>query len=200
MSFDNNKLHEIKILNYVEITSHLNNRIAAAKIGCSVRLAHELLKKMTEYGWLRIEKVHTRRWDYFLTEQGRHHKDKLTTELWEHSRYFYQEVRKLGSRLGKQLKEQRFHKIALIGAGEIAEIVYLGLKEHDLELTGVFSELGTTFPGVTVQALGELNEQAAEAFIYCGAMEARVFLKKNLHCGMSFPQETYTVLGEKINF
>ena len=48
------ELQELEILKHVEETPHLTNRIAADKLGCSIKLAHEVLKKMAGIKYLRL--------------------------------------------------------------------------------------------------------------------------------------------------
>ena len=69
-AIEKTELFELEILKHVEETPRLNNRMAASKLGCSVRLAHALLSKMVKKGLLHVTKHHARRWDYFLTPSG----------------------------------------------------------------------------------------------------------------------------------
>ena len=199
MLLDNNKLYELEILNHVEVTPRLNNRAAAIKIGGSVRLAHDLLKKMVNAGWLKIDKVNSRRWDYYLTEKGKERKNELLGENWRFSLDFYRQVRNIGVRLAHQLGGHNFKRIGLIGAGEVAEIVYLGLRERGLEVVSVFSDTKLQFPGVTVRPVREIgNNVSAEIFIYCGEGEELFYPQRKIMEEQSFPVETYTILGEKL--
>ena len=76
---EKNQLYELEILKHVEVTPRLNNRMAASKLGCSVRLAHALLSKMVDKGLLHVTKHHSRRWDYFLTPTGIAEKARITS-------------------------------------------------------------------------------------------------------------------------
>ena len=57
MALEKNQLFELEILKHVEEDARLNNRLAASKLGCSVKLAHELLRKMVDRGCLHIKKT-----------------------------------------------------------------------------------------------------------------------------------------------
>jgi hypothetical protein len=78
-SIEKTELFELEILKHVEETPRLNNRMAASKLGCSVRLAHALLSKMVDKGLLHVTKHHSRRWDYFLTPSGIAEKARITS-------------------------------------------------------------------------------------------------------------------------
>src|SRR2546426_95700 len=129
---DRRELFELEILRHVEETPLLNNRVAARKMGTSVKLAHEILKKMVAKGLLHVKKEHTRRWDYFLTPHGIAEKTRLTYEFLEFSFQFYREARRRSAQLCRDLSESGVKRVAFLGAGEMAEIVYLGVVEWGL--------------------------------------------------------------------
>lgn len=166
-SVEKKELLEFEILKHVEETPRVSNRMIASKLGCSVKLAHALLGKMVQKGLLHITKHHARRWDYFLTPRGLAEKTRLTYEFLEFSMSFYQEARKLSSQLCRDLAEDGVSTIAFLGASDLAEIVYLGVKEWSLELIEVYGEGSTRFLGIPVAPLSRVSESNAEAIIVC---------------------------------
>jgi hypothetical protein len=164
---EKNQLYELEILKHVEATPRLNNRLIAAKLGCSVKLAHELLGKMVSRGLLHVTKLHSRRWDYFLTPQGLIEKAKITCEFISFSHYFYREARKASSMLCRRLHEQGISTVAFIGTGDLAEIVYLGVKQWELELVEVFDQHPGEFFGIAIQPLQTVAAAQAQALIIC---------------------------------
>lgn len=165
---EKNELMELEILKHVEATPRLNNRMAAVKLGCSVKLAHELLKKMVDRGFLHVKKFHSRRWDYFLTPHGIAEKARLTYEFLEFSMQFYHEARKLSSQICRNLAKSGKKTVAFLGTGDLAEIVYLGVKEWNLELVEVYNEnTKTAFLGHQVLPGKELRKSNADAIIIC---------------------------------
>lgn len=164
---EKNQFLELEILKHVEQSPRLNNRLAASKLGCSVKLSHELLSKMVSRGLLHVKKLHSRRWDYFLTPHGMAEKARLTLEFLEFSMQFYKEARKQSSGLCRDLAEHGITRIGFIGAGDLAEIVYLGVKEWDLELVEVFDDEKKYFLGFEVKPLSELESSNSEGLIVC---------------------------------
>lgn len=166
---DKNALLEFEILKHVEQTPQLNNRSAARKLGVSVKLAHEILKKMVTKGLLHVRKEHSRRWDYFLTPHGIAEKTRLTVEFLDFSLQFYREARRRSAQLCRDLHESGVKRVAFLGAGEMAEIVYLGVVEWKLELDGVYDDEkdGTKFMWHTVQPASSLATADAEKIIVC---------------------------------
>ena len=166
-SIEKNELMELEILNHVEETPLLNNRMAASKLGCSVKLAHVLLGKMVGKGLLEVKKLHARRWDYFLTPKGVTEKLRLTYEFLDFSMQFYREARKASSAVCRSLKEDDKHSVAFLGAGDLAEIVFLGVKEWGLELIEVYDDSINKFLGIPVKKLDELKKTTADVILVC---------------------------------
>jgi len=168
LHIEKNELLELEILKHVESTPLLNTRMAASKLGCSVKLAHVLLGKMVVKGLLHVKKIHSRRWDYFLTTKGVAEKIRLTYDFLDFSLHFYQEARKASSEICRQFYENGKLKIAFLGAGELAEIAYLGVKEWNLELIEIFDERSDrNFLGHQVFEIERLSESEADAVIVC---------------------------------
>ena len=197
MAVEKNQLFELEILKHVEDDARLNNRMAAAKLGCSVKLAHELLRKMVDRGCLHVRKINSRRWDYFLTPKGIAEKMRLTREFISFSRYFYHEARKASSMLCRRLAEREVKNVAFIGAGDLAEIVYLGVKEWNLELTEVFDDQAEVFLGHQIKNLIELESCRAEALIVCTYDEHNPMLKVKLPDGIVRSKKMYWLFDEE---
>ncbi len=166
---DQRALLELEILKHVEQSPRLNNRAAAGKLNVSVKLAHEILKKMVGKGLLHVKKEHARRWDYFLTPTGISEKTRLTYEFLEFSMQFYREARRRSAQLCRDLSEARIKRVAFIGAGELAEIVYLGVVEWGLTLEEVYDagKDGHKFMGLPVKPLSRLPDAGSERLIVC---------------------------------
>ena len=165
IKIEKKKLQEFEILKHVATSPQLNNRMAAAKLGCSVKLAHDLLGKMVGRGLLHVSKIHSRRWDYFLTPQGIAEKARLTYEFVQFSMQFYQEARKQSSQVCREIAEAGHKNVAFLGTGELAEIAYLGIKEWNLELTEIYGRKSTNFMGHTVLPYERLNSSTANIII-----------------------------------
>jgi DNA-binding MarR family transcriptional regulator len=161
-------LYELDILRHVERTPRLNNRMAAKKLGVSVKLAHQVLKRMVKKGLLHVAEINSRRWEYFLTPKGIAEKTRLTVEFLDFSMRFYREARRRSAELCRELAEAGKTDVAFLGAGELAEIVYLGVQEWGLELAAVFDDNGPErFMNMPVQLVDELAGSKTDAVIVC---------------------------------
>lgn len=164
---EKNELFELEILKHVESTPKLNNRMAAAKLGCSVKLAHDLLRKMVDRGLLHVKKHHSRRWDYFLTPHGFAQKARLTYDFIDFSMHFYKEARKQSSMVCRQIAESGKKTVAFVGSGDLAEIAYLGVKEWSLDLAEIFDCEHKSFLGHEVKTLDQLKNSKSDAILIC---------------------------------
>jgi DNA-binding MarR family transcriptional regulator len=166
---DPTSLHELEVLNHVEQSPSLSSRSCATKLGVSVKLAHEILRRMVERGLLHVDKENSRRWQYMLTPSGIAEKARLTVEFIEFSMHFYRQARRRSAQVCRDLAESGRTRIAFIGAGEFAEIVYLGVQEWQLSLTAVYDSdrADESFMGVPISPLSALAGDASQAIIIC---------------------------------
>jgi DNA-binding MarR family transcriptional regulator len=166
---DRNALYELDILRAVEQDCRLTNRSVARQLGVSLKLAHQLLARMVEKGLLHVRVVHARRWDYFLTPQGLAEKTRLTLEFLEFSMRFYREARRRSADLCLSLRRHGVRTVAFLGAGDLAEIAYLGVRESELSLTEVYDDTASRgrFMAVPVRPLQSVAQTRADAVVVC---------------------------------
>lgn len=164
---DRHAYHRYCILDHVERSPRVTNRMMAQKLGVSVKLAHELLSGLAKRGLLHIRKRHARRWDYFLTPQGLSEKARLTRQFVEFSMQFYREARRRSSEVLADAARRGARRVAFLGATELAEIALLGVRESGLELADVFDDgrAGEEFLGRAVRPLADLQRADADCIL-----------------------------------
>ena len=140
----------------------------ARKLGVSIKLAHQLLTRMVQKGLLHVTVVHSRRWDYFLTPTGLAEKSRLTLEFLEFSMRFYREARRRSSALCRQVRHEGIRTVGFLGAGDLAEIAYLGVREWGLQLEDVYDDgERCLFMGVPVRPLQDLTTSHSAILVVC---------------------------------
>jgi DNA-binding MarR family transcriptional regulator len=159
--------HELQVLNEVEKSPVITNRMLSGKMGVSVKLAHYVLKKLASKGMLHMKRRDGRSWYYFLTPQGVAEKLRLTYQFLDFSKQFYGEARKRSSEVCLRLAREGVKRVAFLGTGELAEISFLGLAEQKLTLVDIFDEetAGETFLGRVVKPLANLPRSKAERIL-----------------------------------
>jgi len=155
-----------------------------------------VLKKMAGRGLLHIKKIHSRRWDYFLTPKGIAEKARLTMEFLDFSMHFYHEARKLSSQVCRNLVESGVTKVSFLGAGDLAEIVYLGVKEWGLELENVYDDCYDKFLGYEVQNLEAFKNANTGIVLVCLYDPKQPTSKNYLPEGISLNKSFYWVFSE----
>jgi len=155
---DDHSYYNLKILNHLEDAPHVTMRIAAAKLDVSVKLAHSLFKGLIRRGLVHATRRDGRSALYLLTPEGISEKVRLTYEFLHFSRQFFHEARRRSSEVCSHLTAHGVRHVAFLGCGDLAEISYLGVKEHGLQLTAVFDDnaVGDTFLDLVVESTDRL--------------------------------------------
>jgi len=186
----------LEILEHVNGSCRLTNRTLTAKLGCQIKLTHSILTKMVEKGLLQVVKIHTRRWDYFLTPQGIAEKTRLTCEFFSFSMRFYQEARRRSAQVCRDLAESGRKDVAFLGDSELAEIVYLGVREWGLNLIEVYGQSRSQFMGVEVRDPKQLPATKANAVIVCEYDKAMPMLKQYLPSDIPKPDNVRWIFND----
>ncbi len=160
---DERSYQNLRILEEVEKSSRLTNRLAARKLGVSVKLANSVVNGLVKRGLLQVKPRDGRSWNYLLTPAGVREKMRLTYEYLDFSRRFFKEARRRSSSVCYRLKRDGVERVAFLGCGELAEIAYLGVQEQGLVLTAVYDDesAGRTFLGLSVKAVSEIPTEPA---------------------------------------
>ncbi len=169
MPVNTHDYYHLELLQHIETDQKVTNRMVAKKLGVSVKLAHDLLSRMVEKGLIHIQVIHSRRWDYFLTPKGIMEKARLTMEFFDFSMHFYQEARKRSAQVCRDLAERKITDIGFLGAGDLAEITYLGVLEWHLTLRSVFDNqnINKLFLNLPIKSLSEMENTNLHAIIVC---------------------------------
>ena len=194
--FDEESLRELKVLEHVEQTPRLNNRKAASILGVSLHVAHHTIKKMVSKGLLHIQQENQKKWNYFLTAEGLAEKSRLTMEFLDFSMHFYRAARRQSAKLCKDLSVAGKKNIAFLGANELAEVVYLGVQEWDLNLRAVYDDghdEDARFMNLPIHPRHELSPEAYAAVIVCLYDPAQPTAAHFLPAGLADADQFYWV-------
>ncbi|NQV82474.1 MAG: winged helix-turn-helix transcriptional regulator [Rhodospirillales bacterium] len=154
------------LLNAVEQNNMATQRHMAQDLGIALGLANACLKRCINKGLIKVKQAPANRYIYYLTASGFMEKSRLTTQyikisfnLFRHSRLQYSELLDACVSAGR-------NRVALLGIGELSEIVILCAREHNLEIVGVVDptyEEDTYLGLVAVRTVDDLN--AVDAYI-----------------------------------
>ena len=170
---------DLQLLEAVEQEATITQRTLARRLGIALGLTNLYLRRLVRKGHVKCVTVAPNRLVYMLTPRGVSRKARLTYEFMKYSLDFYRDVRKhLRNSLSDAVRQRQ--RVAIYGTGELAELVYLLVKELGLELVAVSDDHGQgQFLGLSVQRLGDVDQRAYDVLIVA-VLERPAATKKRL--------------------
>ena len=130
------------MLNAVEENAVLTQRSLARELGIALGLANAYLKRCVTKGYIKVTQAPANRYAYYLTPKGFAEKSRLTAQYLTISFDFFRLARSQCGALLAECEAQGWTRIALCGAGELAEIAILCADGHAVQLIGVVATDG----------------------------------------------------------
>jgi hypothetical protein len=94
-------------------------------------------------GWIKLRQVPKQRFLYYLTPRGFAEKARLSAQFLTHSYQFYREVRADLVALMREAASQGHTHLAVLGAGELAEIAAIVSEEAPVNVVGFIAPQST---------------------------------------------------------
>ena len=130
------------LLAAVERDSALTQRHLARELGIALGLANAYLRRCAKKGLIKMRQVPLNRYAYYLTPRGFAEKSRLTAEYLSTSFDFFRQARRDCTTLLAAAAQRGWRRVALMGAGELAEIAVLGAAESGVEIVAVIDAGG----------------------------------------------------------
>ena len=144
---------ELRLLSEVQRTPDATQRDLSRRLGIALGLTNVLLRNLAQKGYIRVTQAGWRRWLYALTPKGFSLKIQLIVSYVHRFLDHYQKVRQTLRDELELLGLNEESRVAIYGTAEFAELVYLGLREIEIEEIDIFSPDsldGTKFLGMPV--------------------------------------------------
>lgn len=158
----------LSLLSVLEDDGHATQRGLAARIGVALGLTNNLLKRAVRKGLVKVKDVPAKRFAYYVTPKGFSEKSRLVAEYLTTSLTFFRQARDEYTDLCQQALDLGHKRIALYGAGELAEIAILSAQGVEAELCAMV-HIGANqahFSGLPIYATLEgALEQGVDAVI-----------------------------------
>jgi hypothetical protein len=153
------------LLTSIEHDSAITQRKMAGNQGIALGLANSYLRRCVRKGLIKISQVPLNRYAYYLTAQGFAEKGRLTAEYLAVSFDFFRRARSDCTALLHHCSASGWRRVALFGAGDLAEIAVLSAGEAAIEVACIIdpAEGGGRCAGLPVVAA------LAEAQLHAGA-------------------------------
>ena len=130
----------MEMLHAVHGEGSLSQRGLAARLNIALGLTNAYLKRCVRRGLVKVRKIPPNRYAYYLTPKGFSEKSRLTANYLFRSFDFYRKARNQCDQLLGEAADAGLRRVALVGAGELAEIALLCALQHDIEVVGVADE------------------------------------------------------------
>lgn len=165
---DNESRITLGLLNAVHDNSAASQRSMADNLGIALGLANAYLKRCVKKGLIKVRQAPANRYAYYLTPKGFAEKSRLTAEFLTQSFHLFRRARTESAALFEHCVNRGWNRVALYGAGDLAEIMTLSARDHGVTLTAVVGrEPGeTTVAGLPVVA-DVPSPDAIDAIIVC---------------------------------
>ena len=139
---EGDSFRELRLLEEVESTSNLSQRTLAANMGIALGVANVLVRSLATKGYIRATRVSWRRWAYILTPAGMARKVQLTANYVDRFLGHYRRVRSLVIETLGDVDTDPESVVAIYGTNELAELMYLALKDAGVERIEFLEESG----------------------------------------------------------
>ena len=144
------------LLNSVEHDGDKSQRHIAAELGIALGLVNAYLKRCVKKGLVKVHDAPARRYAYYLTPQGFAEKSRLTAEYLTVSFNFFRRARSDCAELLQECAARGWTRVALCGAGDLAEVAVLSAGESEIEVVCVIDPARAGGRCVSVPIVGDL--------------------------------------------
>jgi hypothetical protein len=126
----------LRLLELVEADNSVSQERFAKRIGIAKGLANAYFNRCLKKGWIKLRQVPKQRFFYYLSPQGFAEKARLTAQFLSYSFQFYRDARADLVALLSEAAGQGHKRLAVLGAGELAEITAIISDECPVEIVG----------------------------------------------------------------
>lgn len=171
--------HTYHILSAIESGRARSQRALSRELGIALGLTNLLMRRLISRGFVQASAERPNRTVYCITPAGLAEKNRMNHAWLDTTLRFYTETRERIRGSLQALSEQLDHEadattagkdIVFYGAGEVAEIAYVGLQATDLTLLGVVDDVvRAPFFGTPV-----LGPEALDGHLYAGRTFRRI--------------------------
>lgn len=142
----------LKILDNMGEGDALSQRSVARRLGVAVGLVNAYVKRCVAKGLLKVEQVPANRYIYYLTPVGFAEKSRMTIEYLSQAFNFFRAARRQCEDILNYCAAQKWRRIALYGASDLAEVACISAAQCGVTLVGVIDSEASrgTFVGLPV--------------------------------------------------
>jgi hypothetical protein len=131
------------LLHAVHADAQASQRSLSRQLDIALGLTNAYLKRCVGRGWIKVSEAPARRYAYYLTPLGFAEKSRRTANYLYNSFRFYRRARNHCDEALAEAADCGRRRVALAGAGELAEIALLCAPQHEVQVVGVIDGAAT---------------------------------------------------------
>ena len=124
---------ELRILEEFEFSPESSQRTLSQRLGVALGVVNVLVKSLVRRGYVRASRAGWRQWAYVLTPAGVTRKVNLTVDYVDRFMDHYRRVRSIVRTSVEGQTISPDSSVGIYGAGEVAEIVFLSLRDAGVD-------------------------------------------------------------------
>lgn len=163
---------KLQIFDIIAKTPATSQKKITEQTGLTASLVHSFMRHIISKGWIRVKKVNTKRWLYFLTPDGFMEKSRISVNYLSRTFNTYRVAQNLvRAELENCARDSRW-KIVVAGISELAEIAALNIKAAGgFILAGVVADVlhEKMFAGEKILPLSAINNLEYDSLWVCDA-------------------------------
>ena len=153
-----------RLLTEIAADDLVTQRSLAKKYGLALGLTNFLIRRLVRKGYVKLITLEQKRLRYLITPKGLAAKAQLTYQYLDYSLGLYRSIRTFLARALSVISQSAGRETVLIGAGEVAEIVFLILQQHRVPVIAVLEDAPAGAARFMNQPIGSLDRLPALAY------------------------------------
>ena len=129
---ENNR--DLVILEQIENDPDATQASLASRLGVAVGTVNWHLKRLVDKGYVKVRRVERRKLRYIITPEGLALRARLTVDFIQTQFRLYREVRQQAVCALDQVREKGYHRIRLLGDGDLADVCRLTCLEQSIAI------------------------------------------------------------------
>lgn len=182
----------LAVLETIECHHAPSQRTIAAEVGIALGMANAYVKRCVKQGYVKLSQAPANRYLYYLTPSGAAEKARLASDYLQQSLHLFREARNQYAALISACAERGWHRLALAGSSDLAEIALLSaLAQPEIRVVGLIDGPGDHLPLARLPALTEADlSDLADAVLVTSLIDPRALA---LRLGQMLPAERVLV-------
>jgi len=136
MEMDNSPdtARELALLEHIENDPDVTQLSLATQLGVAVGTVNWHIKRLVAKGYVKLQRARRKKLRYIITPEGIAMRARLTVDYIEQQFLLYRNTRRRVIEQLDKVRQAGFHRVRLIGEGDVADICRLTCLEQGIEV------------------------------------------------------------------